>query len=89
VILPRLNPLFDDRQPVSAEMVSDTCREFSISALLFKDTDPVWKDKSSWIWTSHPLLTNNFVRVIECADIRTRMSASTDDTETAAPSKHP
>jgi hypothetical protein len=89
VILPRLNPLFDDRQPVSTEMVSDTCREFSISALLFKDTDPVWKDKSSWIWKTRPLLSNNFVRVIECADIRTRMSASTDDTETAAPSKHP
>jgi len=66
VILPRLNRLFDDRQPVTHGQVADTCREFSITALLFKDTDPVWKDKSSWIWKTHPLLSNDFVRVIEC-----------------------
>jgi hypothetical protein len=66
VILPRLNPLFDDRNPVSAEMVSETCRQFSITALLFKDTDPVWRDKRSWIWDMHPLFSSDFVRVIPC-----------------------
>ncbi|HUZ46958.1 MAG TPA: hypothetical protein VMW54_10010 [Terriglobia bacterium] len=66
VILPRLKPLFDDRQPVTAAEVTDTCREFSITALLFEDTDPVWKDQSSWIWKTHPLLSNDFVRVIKC-----------------------
>jgi hypothetical protein len=69
VILPRLNPLFDDRQPVSAKMVSETCRQFSITALFFKDTDPVWRDKSSWIWKTSPLLSNDFVRVIQCSGI--------------------
>lgn len=68
VILPRLKPLFDDKQQVTAQEVAETCREFSITALLFKDTDPVWKDKSSWIWKRkvNPLLSNNFVRVIKC-----------------------
>jgi hypothetical protein len=66
VILPRLNPLFDDKSRISAEQVSDICREFSISALLFMDTDPVWRDKSSWIWNTHPLLSGDFVRVIPC-----------------------
>jgi hypothetical protein len=66
VILPRLKPLFDDPQPVPPAEVADTCREFSITALLFKDTDPVWKDKSSWIWKANPLLSNSFVRVIPC-----------------------
>jgi len=66
VILPRLNPLFDDQKRVSVDQVSDTCREFSITALLFKDTDPVWRDKSSWIWKTRPLLSNDFVRVIQC-----------------------
>jgi hypothetical protein len=66
VILPRLKPLFDDKQQVTAQEVTETCREFSITALLFKDTDPVWKDKSSWIWKAHPLLDNNFVRVVKC-----------------------
>lgn len=66
VILPRLEPLFKDKRQITAQQVADTCREFSITALLFKDTDPVWKDKSSWIWQARPLLSNDFVRVIEC-----------------------
>jgi hypothetical protein len=66
VILPRLKPLFDNKRQVTAQEVADTCGEFSITALLFKDTDPVWKDRSSWIWKAHPLLSNNFVRVIKC-----------------------
>lgn len=66
VILPRLKPLFDDKRPVSMGEVEQTCREFSITALLFEDTDPVWKDKSSWIWQVRPMVSNPFVRVIAC-----------------------
>ncbi len=66
VILPRLKPLFDDRPSVTAAEAAATCRRFSITALLFKDTDPVWKDKASWIWGAQPLLSNEFVRAIEC-----------------------
>jgi len=65
-ILPRLKRLFDARHAVTAAEVASTCRDFSISVLVFKDTDPVWADKSSWIWKLHPLLSNDFVRVIEC-----------------------
>ncbi|HET7215488.1 MAG TPA: hypothetical protein VFL79_18000, partial [Terriglobia bacterium] len=77
VILPRLKPLFDDKQQVTAQEVAATCREFSIAALLFKDTDPVWKDKSSWIWQARPLLSSDFVRVIDCggADVGTHGGA--------------
>lgn len=66
VMLPQLEPLFNGRQPVTAAEVEKTCREFSIDALLFEDTDPVWKDKSSWIWRAPPILSNRFVRVIRC-----------------------
>lgn len=66
IILPRLKPLFDDRRPVTPEEVQDTCREFSITALLFKDTDPAWKDKSSWIWKQQPIFSSSYVRVIPC-----------------------
>jgi hypothetical protein len=66
VILPRLKPLFDDPRPLTAADVVGICRKFSIAALLFKDTDPVWKDKSSWIWKMRPLVSNSFVRVIAC-----------------------
>lgn len=77
VILPRIKPLFDDRQPLTAGYISDTCRQFSITALLFKDTDPVWKDQSSWIWKAHPLLSNRYVRVIECGGGGVQLNGST------------
>ncbi len=66
VILPRLKPLFEDGDPITFADAEQTCREFSITALLFKDTDPVWKDKSSWIWNRPALISNDFVRVIPC-----------------------
>ena len=66
VILPRLKPLFDDRRPVTMGEVEQTCRKFSITALLFEDTNPVWKDKSSWIWHVRPMISNHYVRVIAC-----------------------
>ncbi len=68
VLLPRLKRLFDGGQQVTAEEVMNTCRDFSISGLLFKDTDPVWEDKSSWIWKAHPLMSSDFVRVIGCGE---------------------
>jgi hypothetical protein len=77
VILPPLKALFDDKQQVTAQQVAETCREFSITALLFKDTDPVWKDKSSWIWKVNPLLSNNFVRVIKCGRAGNQTHGST------------
>lgn len=66
VILPQLKPLFADGDPVTMSKAEQVCREFSISALLFKDTDPVWKDKASWIWKSPALISSSFVRVIPC-----------------------
>lgn len=66
VLLPHLKPLFEDGDPVTLGEAEQTCRDFSISALLFKDTDPVWKDKSSWIWKSPALISNDYVRVIPC-----------------------
>ncbi len=72
VILPQLKPLFDNQHPVTNEEVDKVCREFSINALLFEDIDPVWKDKSSWIWKAQPLLSNQFVRVIKCGGMACR-----------------
>lgn len=66
VILPQLKPLFDDRRAMSLGDAEKVCREFSITALLFEDTDPVWKDKSSWIWQVTPMIGNDYVRVIGC-----------------------
>jgi hypothetical protein len=70
ILLPRLKRIFDGRPPATAEEAANTCRDFSISALLFKDTDSVWADQSSWIWKAHPLVSSDFVRVIACGGRR-------------------
>ena len=36
-----------------------------VTVLLFKDNDPVWADKSNWIWRVNPIYENDGVRVID------------------------
>jgi hypothetical protein len=42
------------------------CRMLSISAVIVKDTDAVWNDKASWVWTKKPLIGNNYSRAFLC-----------------------
>jgi len=43
-----------------------TCREYGIDAIVVEDSDPVWREKSSWIWSQHPVVANNYVRAFRC-----------------------
>jgi hypothetical protein len=35
-----------------------------IDVFVFQDTDPVWADRSSWIWQIQPLVANDFFRAV-------------------------
>jgi len=43
-----------------------TCREYGIDAVIVVDSDRVWKEPSSWIWSRHPVVTNDYVRAFRC-----------------------
>jgi hypothetical protein len=43
-----------------------TCREYGIDAVVVEDADPVWQESSSWIWSRHPLVANDYVRAFRC-----------------------
>jgi len=43
-----------------------TCSEYGIDAVVVEDADPVWSEPSSWIWTKHPLVANDYVRAFRC-----------------------
>ncbi len=43
-----------------------TCAEYGIDAVVVEDADPVWREPSSWIWTQHPLVANDYVRAFRC-----------------------
>lgn len=65
-ILPRLKRLYSSQPGADTGELARTCRDLSISALLVKDTDRVWQDRSSWAWREPPLFATEFVRVIRC-----------------------
>lgn len=46
--------------------VDQVCRDLSISAVVVKDTDAVWNDKGSWVWTKSPLIGNSYARAFLC-----------------------
>jgi len=39
------------------------CRALGISALVVKDTDPVWSVPGSWVWRRKPLISGEHLRV--------------------------
>ncbi len=43
-----------------------TCQEYGINAVVVEDLDGVWRKPSSWIWTRHPIVVNNYVRAFRC-----------------------
>jgi hypothetical protein len=45
------------------------CRELHIDVLVFKDIDPIWQDRSSWIWHHTPLYANDRSLAFPCAKI--------------------
>jgi hypothetical protein len=59
-------PLFADSPAVDEVLVHKVCKEFGISALVVKDTDPIWKNPEGWVWKDKPLFGNNVARVMAC-----------------------
>jgi hypothetical protein len=62
-ILTPVRGLFDH-----ADNMDQVCREFSISAVIVKDTDAAWNDKASWVWNKKPLMGNSYARAFLCGD---------------------
>jgi hypothetical protein len=46
--------------------VDQVCREFSLSAVIVKDTDAVWSNKTSWVWAKTPPIGNSYARAFLC-----------------------
>jgi hypothetical protein len=64
--LPSISNIFDNTTPLEWSRVEALCRDTSISALVVKNTDQVWADQGSWVWTQQPLLANQHARAFLC-----------------------
>ena len=43
-----------------------TCREYGINAIVVENSDRVWQDPSSWIWSWPRAVANDYVRAFRC-----------------------
>jgi len=46
----------------------DVCLNLPIDLIVVKDTDPVWKDPASWVWSRKPVFASRYVRLFSCGD---------------------
>lgn len=42
------------------------CREYGIGAIVVENSDRVWREPSSWIWSQPPVVANDYVRAFRC-----------------------
>jgi len=48
------------------------CERLHVRAIVAESTDSIWAKPNSWVWTEHPMVANETVRVMACpaADAR-------------------
>ena len=49
-----------------AERTRATCHQLGIQYLIARVYDPVWKNKSSWVWTLEPVVLDDDFRALNC-----------------------
>lgn len=65
-IVARLERLYPAAgQPAGAGLV-EVCRDLPIDVIVAKDTDPVWNDPHSWVWTGKPVFSDAYIRLFGC-----------------------
>jgi len=67
--LSRLRKLVDLFRRPDGNDLDATCRAYGIDALVVEDSDPVWNEPSSWVWTRRPDVANDFVRAFRCSPV--------------------
>ena len=65
-VMPSIASMFGSEH-LEWQRVEASCRELAIDALVVKDTDEVWADQRSWVWTQEPVVANRHARAFLCA----------------------
>ena len=65
-IIKPIGEFFDGSVKLDSSQVDLACRKLNIAALVVKDTDSVWRDKTSWVWVKEPLIANAYSRAFLC-----------------------
>ncbi len=65
-IVTRLDALFSMAGNSNSQSFKTACESLTIDIVVAKETDRVWDDRMSWVWTRTPIFANNFVRLFPC-----------------------
>jgi hypothetical protein len=65
-VVKRLNLLFSKSATSVLPALKTACESLPIDIVVAKETDGVWSDRTSWVWTSTPMFANNYVRLFPC-----------------------
>jgi hypothetical protein len=65
-IISPINDLFEKPGAIGVDRIDAVCKTLSIDALVVKDTDKVWADKSGWVWKTQPVIANDYARAFLC-----------------------
>jgi hypothetical protein len=60
--LPDLKEIFQAPGVNDWEAIQSICRVSHIDVVIVEDTDPVWRDRNSWIWKREPMAANAYGR---------------------------
>jgi hypothetical protein len=55
-----------ERVYAAKEGLREACESIPADILVAKDTDAVWKDRRSWVWTEKPVYANSYIRLFAC-----------------------
>lgn len=66
---PYIASIFNSPDAVRNWNLDGLCDAFHVNVLVATDTDPVWQDPSSWVWTRRDLLANPVMRAIQCGTV--------------------
>ncbi len=62
-LYPEIAAVFSNKGDQSPAHVTEVFKRLYVSAVLVKDLDPSWKDRSSWVWQLTPVIANDYVRI--------------------------
>jgi hypothetical protein len=68
-VLSAVAPVFTSGS-ADVNAASEICRRFDITALVVKDTDPIWKHPESWVFKERPSYANYSSKVFHCRRLR-------------------
>jgi hypothetical protein len=65
-VLSRVLAAFPDDARSLPASFQETCQSLPLDTLVAKDTDPVWNNPASWVWTERPAYSNAYMRLFRC-----------------------